>query len=432
MSAAHKALLKDSPYRAAGQYDGADATGDAANDADVTSTQLRFDASVINMQVTLAAPLNTSDSRWADGTFALGALLSFNHSDDFDALMVYGADEFGNLSAIGVNQYGALCHVNASVNSNIVNLTADAACFHRPGAVAYSVIYGDIAAMAAGAESDQFDMVPDSGLSPTVSEPGGYYLLGKDGGVFAFGGAAFHGSTGNMRLNQPVVGMSTLPDGSGYRFVASDGGVFSFGDAQFFGSTGDMTLNKPVVGMASTPSGNGYWLVASDGGIFSFGDAAFYGSTGDLQLNKPIIGMIPTVTGEGYWLVASDGGIFTFGDAEFYGSTGDRILNQPITALGVTPQGKGYYLLAADGGLFAFGDAVFHGSGVNEIDGKATGLTVDKGGYRIADSTGGVYGFGPTYHYGDLIDLNVWPTHPIVGISAIDTTAGSVKTFVNE
>jgi hypothetical protein len=35
--------------------------------------------------------------------------------------------------------------------------------------------------------------------------------------------------------------------------VASDGGIFAFGDAAFHGSTGGITLNKPVVGMASAP-----------------------------------------------------------------------------------------------------------------------------------------------------------------------------------
>jgi hypothetical protein len=56
--------------------------------------------------------------------------------------------------------------------------------------------------------------------------------------------------------------------------VTSDGGIFRFGDAALHGSTGSIHLNKPIV-MASTPYGNGYWLVASDGGIFSFGDATF-------------------------------------------------------------------------------------------------------------------------------------------------------------
>jgi hypothetical protein len=32
--------------------------------------------------------------------------------------------------------------------------------------------------------------------------------------------------------------------------VAADGGIFSFGDAHFYGSTGSIRLNQPVVGMA--------------------------------------------------------------------------------------------------------------------------------------------------------------------------------------
>ncbi|MGH2690747.1 MAG: hypothetical protein ACRDKW_18350, partial [Actinomycetota bacterium] len=48
--------------------------------------------------------------------------------------------------------------------------------------------------------------------------------------------------------------------GSGYWMVATDGGIFAFGDAAFHGSTGNIRLNKPIVGMATTPSGNGYWL----------------------------------------------------------------------------------------------------------------------------------------------------------------------------
>ena len=60
-----------------------------------------------------------------------------------------------------------------------------------------------------------------------------------------------------------------------YWLVATDGGIFSFGGAGFYGSTGDIRLNQPIVGMAATADGLGYWLVASDGGIFSFGDAPF-------------------------------------------------------------------------------------------------------------------------------------------------------------
>ena len=51
--------------------------------------------------------------------------------------------------------------------------------------------------------------------------------------------------------------------------MATDGGVFSYGGARFLGSTGAIRLNQPIVGMAATPSGDGYWMVATDGGIFS-------------------------------------------------------------------------------------------------------------------------------------------------------------------
>jgi hypothetical protein len=45
--------------------------------------------------------------------------------------------------------------------------------------------------------------------------------------------------------------MASTPDGKGYWLVASDGGIFAFGDAAFAGSTGSLTLNKPIVGMGS-------------------------------------------------------------------------------------------------------------------------------------------------------------------------------------
>jgi hypothetical protein len=85
---------------------------------------------------------------------------------------------------------------------------------------------------------------------------------------------------------------STRSTGAGSKswIVAADGGVFSF-HAPFFGSTGGIRLAQPVVGMVATPDGGGYWLVARDGGIFTFGNAAFFGSTGGIHLVRPIVGM---------------------------------------------------------------------------------------------------------------------------------------------
>ncbi|HEX9529761.1 MAG TPA: glycoside hydrolase family 43 protein [Acidimicrobiales bacterium] len=162
-------------------------------------------------------------------------------------------------------------------------------------------------------------------------DPGGYRLVAADGGVFAFGTAAFAGCA--CPRPGPVVGGAATPDGGGYWWAAADGSVGAFGDAPDAGSAAGIPLTLPVVAMASTAPGHGYWLVAGDGGIFAFGDAAFHGSTGAMRLNRPVVGMAPTPSGGGYWLVASDGGIFAFGDAGFHGSAGGIALAQPVVAL---------------------------------------------------------------------------------------------------
>jgi len=155
--------------------------------------------------------------------------------------------------------------------------------------------------------------------------------------------------------------MAATPGGGGYWLVASDGGIFAFGDAAFKGSTGAVALNRPIVGMAPTRSGQGYWLVASDGGVFAFGDAAFAGSTGNLKLVRPITGMATTPGGRGYWMTASDGGLFAFGDARFFGTARDKITTPDAGrgVVGIVPSksGAGYWQVAASGKVFAFGDA---------------------------------------------------------------------------
>ncbi len=205
---------------------------------------------------------------------------------------------------------------------------------------------------------------PCLGIVATATDPanGGYWEVGVNGSVYAFGGAPALGDLTGRRLAAPIVGMAAMPDGQGYWLVASDGGVFAFGDAPYAGSTGALRLAAPIVGMAATPDGQGYWLVAADGGIFAFGDAGFLGSMGGRTLDRPIVGMAAMPDGQGYWLVASDGGVFAFGDAPFRGSTGGLHLNRPIVGMALDGPGGGYWLVASDGGIFAFGAARFAGS----------------------------------------------------------------------
>jgi subtilase family serine protease len=261
----------------------------------------------------------------------------------------------------------------------------------------------------------------DGRLPYTYVGPEGYWLSASDGGIFAFGQVGFYGSTGGIRLNQPVVGMAPTPSAHGYWEVASDGGIFAFGDAAFRGSMGGRHLNKPVVGMAATPDGGGYWEVASDGGIFAFGDAAFRGSMGGTALNAPVVGIAATPDGAGYWEVASDGGIFAFGDAAFYGSMGGQHLNQPVVALAATPDGGGYWEVASDGGIFAFGDAAFHGSmGGQHLNQPVVGMaaTPDGGGYWEVASDGGIFAFGGRYggFFGSTGSMHL--NKPVVGMAA--------------
>jgi hypothetical protein len=189
----------------------------------------------------------------------------------------------------------------------------------------------------------------------------GYWLAASDGGIFAFGDAAFYGSMGGTHLNQPIVGITATSDGRGYWLAASDGGIFAFGDAAFYGSMGDTHFNQPIVGITATSDGRGYWLVASDGGVFAFGDAAFRGSLGGVPLNKPIVAVAGDPDGSGYWLVAADGGVFAFG-APFLGSLGGTTLSAPVVGLSPSPVGAGYYLLGADSAVYAFRNARYLGA----------------------------------------------------------------------
>jgi hypothetical protein len=255
-------------------------------------------------------------------------------------------------------------------------------------------------------------------VAPTPATAG-HWLVASDGGVFALGGAPFFGSTGGIRLNQPVVGMTATQTGRGYWLVASDGGIFAFGDAAFHGSTGSLRLNRPVVGMAATPGGRGYWLVASDGGIFAFGDAGFFGSTGGKALKAPVVGMAVTPSGRGYWLVASDGAVFPFGDAAVLGSLAGTRLARPVVAIAATPSGKGYWLAAADGGVFSFGDATFAGSvgGVPLVSPLVGLAAAPRGaGYWLVASDGGVFAFGDAPFGGSLGGQRL--AKPVVGAAA--------------
>jgi plastocyanin len=188
---------------------------------------------------------------------------------------------------------------------------------------------------------------------------GGYWILNETGGIVPFGDAKFHGAPGPPDAGDRYVSLAPTPDAGGYWVFSANGHVLAFGNARSYGDLSTVPLNGRILDSVATPSGQGYWMVGSDGGIFSFGDARFFGSMGDIKLNKPVTSMVPDPDGVGYWLVASDGGIFAF-QAPFYGSTGAIRLNKPIAAMVGGP--GGYLMVGGDGGIFSFGDIPFFGS----------------------------------------------------------------------
>jgi hypothetical protein len=238
---------------------------------------------------------------------------------------------------------------------------------------------------------------------PVAAAARGYWALGTNGAVYAFGQAKYHGGANG---NSSTVDLAATVDGSGYWITDRAGAVLTFGSAQHYGDTGSMQLNAQVIGMTPTASGEGYWLLGRDGGVFSFGDARFHGSMGGTPLNAPVIAMAATPTGGGYWLLGADGGVFSFGDAKFYGSTGGMTLAQPVIGMTPSASGKGYWLLGRDGGIFAFGVAPYKGSLPGDgtcghppavaFTGTRTG-----NGYYVLTSDGRITPFGDAPDHGD-------------------------------
>lgn len=235
-----------------------------------------------------------------------------------------------------------------------------------------------VALVAVGAVALQHSSAAQAGVSPNNS-------------VRALGGAPVL-SGRVVAPAAPFAAIASTKSGKGYWVAAEDGGVFAFGDAAFYGSISATTLNQPIVGIASTPTDHGYWLVGRDGGVFAFGDADFFGSATGTTLNEPIVAI--AAAADGYWLVGRDGGVFAFGNAPFLGAVAEMGIGPAVVGIAATPSSNGYWLVSADGGVFAFGDASFvgseAGSDINDVVGIAPGRT----GYWIARRNGSVLGYG--------------------------------------
>lgn len=211
------------------------------------------------------------------------------------------------------------------------------------------------------------------GSAATPAGSGGYWLVGANGGIFSFGDARFYGSTGDLRLRQPVVAVAAAKNFGGYWLVAKDGGVFGFGGAPYLGSVPGLGIGpagsksgrhlaSPVVAAAASTEGAGYYMVTASGTVFSFGSATSEGSCGGThKCSASVSAIVPDRSGRGYWLVLSDCQVVAFGNAAKVGASDceayAKAKSVRAVAAATTPSGKGYWVVLANGAVFPEGDA---------------------------------------------------------------------------
>jgi hypothetical protein len=214
---------------------------------------------------------------------------------------------------------------------------------------------------------------PVVGIVPTTDD-GGYWLDATDGGVFAYGDTQFYGSITGLgihpsgsglpdSLDAPIVGMVPSVDDGGYFMVGADGGVFAFGDAKFEGSCpGIGGCAGAAVAVMPDATGNGYWVVTATGHVYTFGDAPYFGAPGPQSV--PVTSAVRAPNGEGYMMLFSNGAIASYGQTAFDGCpvTSSYGGLNPATAIFVTSDGQGYWIATADGSVLSCGDAPNDGS----------------------------------------------------------------------
>jgi hypothetical protein len=212
---------------------------------------------------------------------------------------------------------------------------------------------------------------PVVGITQTPDRQG-YWLVASDGGIFSFGDTTFYGSIPSLglspaasgaahSLNAPMVGMVPSVDDKGYFLVGADGGVFAFGDATFAGSCpGIGGCSGAAVAVMPDASGKGYWVVTATGHVYSFGDALYYGAPS--PQNASVTSAVSTPNGLGYWILSANGAVFGFGDAYVYGSPlGSTGGFNPATAIFTTSDGYGCWVASAIGSVYAYGVAPYDG-----------------------------------------------------------------------
>lgn len=86
-------------------------------------------------------------------------------------------------------------------------------------------------------------------------------------------------------LAAPICAIVPRPQNDGYWLVGRDGGIFSFGAAGTFKPNPVVPGSaREIIDAKTTATGGGLYLAGADGGVFTYGDAGFFGSVPTLNV----------------------------------------------------------------------------------------------------------------------------------------------------
>jgi hypothetical protein len=101
---------------------------------------------------------------------------------------------------------------------------------------------------------------------------------------------------GHTLLNGPIAALAPAPDGKGYWLVGADGGIFAFGGARYSGNGRWVVPAYPknlftpppgptVAVIAAPGTSQGYWTLNSTGRVTNHGAASGHAGSSNLALS---------------------------------------------------------------------------------------------------------------------------------------------------
>jgi len=276
----------------------------------------------------------------------------------------------------------------------------------------------------------------------------GYWVATESGNVLRYGDVGNHGSLKSKKItpSQPITDIASRRDGGGYWLLGGDGGVFAFGSAQYLGRAPKWGGEGYYKSIVSTPSGNGYWVISKLGTAYEFGDAKttykvdfsvanYEAVMGTIKGVDTIVDADHTASGKGLYMLDRNGKVWAAGQEAKNNAKAkvDMVADEHASGIAANNT-NGYIVVTTKGGVHAYGSEVAHKGGMfgRAFNGKMVGITKIGGaaghpiGYWLVANDGGVFTFGSAAFRGATpIDITPPPSTPGGGGSSGSSSGSS-------